>query len=71
MGQARSYVRPMEVGIPFLLVAVALVVSAIKVPGFLSTGHLTAMSITADFGGSPRTAISSASTTIRSTGAPG
>jgi ribose transport system permease protein len=49
MRQARSYVRPMEVGIPFVLVALALVVSGLTVPGFLSTGHLTAMSITAAY----------------------
>jgi ribose transport system permease protein len=47
--QAHSYVRPMEVGIPYALVVLALIVSAIKVPGFLSTGHLTALSITAAY----------------------
>ena len=49
MRQARSYVRPMEVAIPFVLVALALVVSALSVPGFLSTGHVRAMSITAAY----------------------
>jgi ribose transport system permease protein len=47
--QARSYVRPMEVVIPYVLVVVALFVAWIKVPGFLSTGHLTALSITAAY----------------------
>jgi ribose transport system permease protein len=47
--QPRSYVRPVEVGVPYLLVAVALVAGAIAVPGFLSTGHLSSMSVTAAY----------------------
>jgi ribose transport system permease protein len=47
--QPRSYVRPLEVAIPFALVAVALVGGALQVPNFLSTGHLTAMAITASY----------------------
>jgi ribose transport system permease protein len=45
----RTYVRPLEVAIPFVLVALALVVAALTTPGFLSTDHLTAMSITAAY----------------------
>ena len=45
----RSYVRPVEIAVPYALVAVALVVSWITVPRFLSTGHLTSMSITAAY----------------------
>ena len=41
--------RPLEVAIPFALVAVALVGGALQVPNFLSTGHLTAMAITASY----------------------
>ena len=47
--QPRSYVRPIEVAIPFALVAIALVGGALQVPNFLSTGHLTAMAITASY----------------------
>ena len=47
--QRRSYVQPMEVAVPYALVVVALVVAWIRVPGFLSTGHLTALSITAAY----------------------
>jgi ribose transport system permease protein len=49
MSGRRSYVRPVEIGVPYTLVAVALVASWITVPRFLSTGHLTSMSITAAY----------------------
>ncbi len=49
MREARSYVKPMEVAVPYALVVIALIVAWIKVPGFLSTGHLTALSITAAY----------------------
>ena len=45
----RSYVRPVEIAVPYALVAVALVASWLTVPRFLSTGHLTSMSITAAY----------------------
>jgi ribose transport system permease protein len=48
-GQPRSYVRPVEVAVPYALVAVALVAGAIAVPGFLSLGHLGSMANTAAF----------------------
>ena len=47
--QRRSYVRPVEVLVPYTLVILVLVGGAIAVPGFLSTGHLTSMSITAAY----------------------
>jgi ribose transport system permease protein len=47
--QARSYVRPVEVGVPYALVAIALVAFAIAIPGFLQPDHLSSMSITAAY----------------------
>jgi ribose transport system permease protein len=47
----RSYVRPIEVGVPYALLAVALIASWITVPRFLTPGHLTSMSITAAYVG--------------------
>jgi ribose transport system permease protein len=47
----RSYVRPVEVGVPYALLAVAVIASWITVPRFLTTGHLTSMSITAAYVG--------------------
>jgi len=48
-GQPRSYVRPKEVGFPYVLVALALIVGATAVPGFLSLGHLSSLSMTAAY----------------------
>jgi ribose transport system permease protein len=45
----RSYVRPLEVGVPYALVILALAVGAIAIPGFLSSGHLDSMSQTAAY----------------------
>lgn len=45
----RTYVRPAEVVVPYLLVVVALIAAAIATPGFLSSGHLSAMSATAAY----------------------
>lgn len=47
----RSYTRPAEVGVPYALVALALAASAVAIPGFLSTSHLSAMSSTAAYVG--------------------
>lgn len=47
----RSYTRPAEVVVPYALVALALVASAIAIPGFLSAGHLSAMSSSAAYVG--------------------
>ncbi len=47
--QRQSYVRPLEVGVPYALVVLALVVGAIVIPGFLSSGHLDSMSQTAAY----------------------
>jgi len=44
-----SYVRPVEVVVPYALVAIALVAAGIAVPGFLSSSHLSALSITAAY----------------------
>ena len=44
-----SYVRPVEVAVPYALVVVALVAAGIAVPGFLSSSHLSALSITAAY----------------------
>jgi ribose transport system permease protein len=49
--QRRTYIRPIEVGVPYALLGVALVASWLAVPRFLSTGHLTSMSITAAYVG--------------------
>jgi ribose transport system permease protein len=51
MSRRRSYVRPVEIAVPYALVTLALVVSWITVPRFLSTGHMTSMSITAAYVG--------------------
>jgi ribose transport system permease protein len=47
--QRRTYVRPVEVAVPYALVVVAIVAAAIATPGFLSTGHLSALSATAAY----------------------
>jgi ribose transport system permease protein len=44
MGVRHSYVRPVEVATPYILVVLALLASAIAIPGFLSSGHLDSMS---------------------------
>jgi ribose transport system permease protein len=49
--QPRSYTRPLEVGVPYALVLLALGASAIAIPGFLSSGHLNSMSSTAAYVG--------------------
>lgn len=46
-----SYTRPAEVGVPYVLVALALVVSTVAIPGFLSRSHLSSMSATAAYVG--------------------
>lgn len=48
-GQRRTYVRPVEVGVPYALVVIALIAAGIATPGFLSGGHLSAMSTTAAY----------------------
>jgi len=45
----RSYVRPVEVGIPYVLVALALLYGAATVPRFLSSRELGSMSQTAAY----------------------
>ncbi len=47
--QRHSYVRPVEVAVPYALVGIAILASAITIPRFLSTQHLTSMSITASY----------------------
>ncbi len=47
--QPRSYVRPVEVAVPFVLVAVSLVAGAVAAPGFLSANHLSSMGQTAGY----------------------
>jgi ribose transport system permease protein len=47
----RTYTRPVEVGVPYGLVVLALVASAIAIPGFLSSSHLSSMSSTAAYVG--------------------
>jgi ribose transport system permease protein len=47
----RSYVRPVEVIVPYFLVVVALIAAGIAVPGFLSSSHLSSISITAAYVG--------------------
>jgi ribose transport system permease protein len=47
--QPRSYVRPLEVGVPYVLVVVALVAGAIAAPGFLSSNHLSSMGQTSAY----------------------
>src|SRR2546425_6569752 len=49
--QPRTYVRPVEVGVPYVLVAAALLAGAIAAPGFLSSNHLSSMSETAAYVG--------------------
>ena len=41
--QPRTYVRPVEVAVPYVLVAAALVAGALTSPGFLSSNHLSSM----------------------------
>lgn len=47
--QPRSYVRPVEVVVPYVLVAAALVAGWIAAPGFLSSNHLGSMGQTAGY----------------------
>jgi ribose transport system permease protein len=47
----RSYVRPVEVAVPYGLVVVALAVGAIAIPGFVSSGQLDSMFATAAYVG--------------------
>jgi ribose transport system permease protein len=49
--QPRTYVRPVEVAVPFILVGIALLVGAWVSPGFLSSNHLSSMSQTAAYVG--------------------
>lgn len=51
IGRRRTYVRPVEVIAPYVLVALALVAGAIATPGFLSGHHLSSMSATAAYVG--------------------
>lgn len=48
-GKRHSYTRPAEVVLPYAFVAIALVVGAAVIPGFLSLGHLKSMSATASY----------------------
>ena len=47
----RSYVRPVEVAVPFALVVVALFVGRRTTSGFLSPNHLSSLSQTASYVG--------------------
>lgn len=47
----RSYVRPIEVAIPFVLVVLALIGGALSAPHFLSSNHLSSMGQTAGYVG--------------------
>ena len=47
--QPRSYVRPVEVAVPYVLVGVALFGAFLTVPGFLSSNHLSSMGQTAAY----------------------
>lgn len=49
IARRRSYVRPVEVGVPYALVVVALVAAAISIPRFVSSGSLDSMSATAAY----------------------
>ena len=49
MLRPRTYVRPVDVAVPFVLVAVALVVGAIVAPGFLDSNHVSSMGQTAAY----------------------
>jgi ribose transport system permease protein len=49
--QPRSYVRPVEVVVPYVLVGIALVAGALAAPGFLSSNHLSSMGQTAGYVG--------------------
>jgi ribose transport system permease protein len=49
--QPRTYVRPVEVAVPYVLVVVALAAGAIAAPGFLSSNHLSSMGQTAAYVG--------------------
>src|SRR5579864_6787504 len=49
--QPRSYVRPVEVVVPYTLVGVALLGGYLAVPGFLSAYHLSSMGQTAGYVG--------------------
>jgi hypothetical protein len=44
--QPRSYTRPVEVGVPYALVLLALAAIDIEITGFHSTRHLNSMSST-------------------------
>lgn len=45
----RTFVRPIEVVVPYALVLLALLIGGLAVPGFLSTGHLDSLSSTAAY----------------------
>jgi ribose transport system permease protein len=45
----RSYVRPLEVGVPFALVVIALFAGWLTTSGFLSSNHLSSLSQTAGY----------------------
>lgn len=47
----RTYTRPVEVAVPYVLVVVALIAGAIAAPGFLSSNHLSSMGQTAAYVG--------------------
>ena len=49
--QPRTYVRPADVAVPYLLVALALVGAALATPGFLSSNHLSSLGQTAAYVG--------------------
>jgi len=44
-----TYVRPVEVGVPYVLVVAALIAGAFAAPGFLSSNHLSSMGQTAGY----------------------
>lgn len=47
--QPRTYVRPVEVAVPYVLVLAALIAGAIAAPGFLTSNHLSSMGQTAGY----------------------
>ena len=49
MFRPRTYVRPVDVAIPYVFVAVALVAGAIVAPGFLDSNHMSSMAQTASY----------------------
>jgi ribose transport system permease protein len=50
-GKPRSYIRPADVVVPYVLVALALVGAGLATPGFLSSNHLSSMGQTAAYVG--------------------